>query len=168
MTPLRGAWRILGAIASAALVGCASLILEGTAPGTPASDLRARAGSPSEERELPGGVKAWYYVNGPCGWTTYRARFDANDRVLDVAQVLTERNFRTLVANQTTRDQVLQVLGRPGLVSRFPNLGEEVWTYRYRDVTLEMLHDEHFDTATGVLKYYTLYRDPAYVTGGHR
>jgi hypothetical protein len=80
--------------------------------------------------------------------------------------MLTERHFRSFVAAQTTREEVLQTLGRPGLISRYPNLGEEVWTYRYREVTLEMLNDNHFDAASGVLKYYTMYRDPAYVSTG--
>ena len=152
----------------ALLGGCAGAALEGLSAGTPAGDVRQRAGAPSEVRSLPDGVKAWYYENGPLGWTTWRTRFDAQDRLIDVEQMLTESNFHKLVVERSRREDVLDMFGRPGLISRFPNLQEEVWTYRYRDVTMEMINDDHFDMRTGVLRYYTMYRDPAYVSAGHK
>jgi hypothetical protein len=151
----------LAALASS-LLGCA-LNASRIVPGSSAADVKALAGSPSEQRPLAGGLKAWYYVMGPEGWTTYRIRLDANDRVLDVEQVLTEGNFRArLTANSTTRNDVLESFGRPALVTRFPNLAEEVWTYRYREGTREYLNDIHFEAATGIVKSYSLYPDPAY------
>jgi len=147
---------------AASLLGCA-LNAGRVVPGSSAADVRALAGSPSEQRSLPDGVKAWYYEMGPEGFTTYRIRLDANDRVLDAEQVLTERNFRaSLTAARTTREEVLDAFGRPALVTRFPNLAEEVWTYRYRDGTQEMLNDIHFEAATGIVRSYSLYPDPAY------
>jgi len=159
---------ILLATLLGATAGCAGSALQRVPPGAPAAEVLARAGAPTEQRSLGGGVTAWYYVSGPFGWTTYRTRFDASDHLIDIDQMLSEANFRTMVANQTNREQVLDMFGRPGLIARYPNLGEEVWTYRYLDVTLEMLNDDHFDAATGVLRYYTLYRDPAYVSQGRK
>jgi hypothetical protein len=167
---MRRSLHVLLLIAFATLLGgCTGAELQRLSAGTPAADVRLRAGAPSEVRPLPDGMKAWYYENGPLGWTTWRTRFDAQDRLIDVEQMLTEPNFRKLlVAERSRREDVLDTFGRPGLISRFPNLGEEVWTYRYQDVTLEMLNDDHFDLRTGVLRYYTLYRDPAYVSAGHK
>jgi hypothetical protein len=144
------------------LLGCAGRVLR-VPPGSSAADVRAAGGTPSEQRALPDGKQAWYYETGPSGWTTYRVVLDANNRVVSSEQVLTEQNFRTqLVVNKTNRREVLDQLGKPGLVSHFPNLAEEVWTYRYLEGTLEMLNDVHFDAATGVVKSYAMYRDPAY------
>jgi len=162
MTALRLLRRGAALALLSGLLGCA-LNAGRIAPGLSAAEVRSLAGTPTEQRTLPGGVKAWYYEMGPEGWTTYRVRLDANERVLDSEQVLTEKNFRTqLVADSTTREQILEAFGRPALVTRFPNLTEEVWTYRYLDGTREMLNDIHIAAATGVVRTYNLYPDPAY------
>jgi hypothetical protein len=130
------------------------------------AQVRALVGAPTEERTLPDGSKAWYYVFGYSGFTTYRVRFDAGDRVIESRQVLTDADFhKYLIAGQTTRDDALREFGRPGVVNIFPNLNEVVWTYRWRDQTLEMLAELHFETSTGKLKYYSLYRDPIFASG---
>jgi outer membrane protein assembly factor BamE (lipoprotein component of BamABCDE complex) len=152
------------AIAVAVLMGlasCAPLALQRISPGESTAEVRQAAGAPSEERILADGTKAWYYVYGPGGWTTYRVRFDPNGRARDVTQVLTEKNFREqLIADKTTRDQVAQAFGKPGLVMTFPNLQQEVWTWRWLDVTIPMKTDAYFDSKTGIVKYYTVYWDP--------
>jgi hypothetical protein len=155
-----GTLALAGALA-AAVAACAGPAM--VAPGSSAAQLRTSAGAPSEERTLPNGVKALYYVNGPSGWTTYRVLVDSSDRVISDQQVLTDRNFRDqLTVNKTSRSEVLDSLGKPAYVSRFPNLAEEVWTYRYLDGTLEMVNDVHIDAASGIVRSYSLYRDPAY------
>ena len=61
-----------------------------------------------------------------------------------------------------TKAEVMNTIGRPGLVSTFPNLREEVWTYRFIDGTINKLSDAYFDTGSGLFKYATSYPDPAY------
>jgi outer membrane protein assembly factor BamE (lipoprotein component of BamABCDE complex) len=152
---------LVAAALIAALAGCGQLALQRISPGESAAEVKRSAGAPSEERTLADGTKAWYYVYGPSGWTTYRVRFGANGGVVDAKQVLTEKNFREeLIVNKTTRDQTAQALGKPGLVMQFPNLQEEVWTYRWLDTTIPMKADAHFDLKTGQLKSYNLYWDP--------
>jgi len=151
----------LAAAALAGLAGCAQLALPGVRPGESSVEVRQSAGAPSEERTLADGTKAWYYVAGPGGWTTWRVHFGADDRVADVRQVLSAQSFReSLITDRTSRDGVAQALGRPGLVMTFPNLGEEVWTYRWMDATIPMKIDIHFKAGTGQLTSYNVYWDP--------
>ena len=154
-------YRVLATAAVLAVAGCAHIALPPINPGESAADVRRTAGPPSHEAALPDGTKAWFYVNGPSGWTTYRVHFSPDGTVLDSRQVLTAQSFRQyLVPGQTTRDQVEQALGPPGIVMRFPNLREEVWTYRWVDSTIWMRTDVHFDASTGVMRSYNEYWDP--------
>jgi hypothetical protein len=155
-------YRVLAAAAAlAGFAGCAHIALPPINQGESAADVRRAAGPPSQEQTLPDGTKAWFYVNGPAGWTTYRVLFSPEGTVLDSRQVLTGQSFRQyVVPGKSTREQVGQALGPPGLVMRFPNLREEVWTYRWVDSTIWMRTDVHFDASTGVVRSYNAYWDP--------
>lgn len=150
------------ALAAAGTSGCAVVFGPEAAVGTPATDVRAKYGAPTDERTLTGGVRAWDYVQGPQGFRTYRVTFDSGDRVQRVEQILTQQNFLNIKAGETSREDVARMFGRPGETTFYPLSDDEVWTYRYRDVTLEMLNDVHFSRSTGKVRYYALYRDPAY------
>lgn len=152
----------LGIAVALLTTGCAAFRASSVTPGTNANDVRAQLGAPSDERKLASGITAWDYVYGPLGFTTWRVNFDANNRVTGVEQLLTEQRFSKVAANELDRDGVRSAFGRPGQVSSFPNLSEEVWTYRYMDVTTYRLADVHFDTRSGRAKYISLYHDPAY------
>jgi hypothetical protein len=160
--------RKVGAVLiAAAVAACGSLGVAGITPGMTESQVRERAGAPTEQRALPGGGAAWYYINGPQGWTTYRVQFAQDGRVTRVAQVLGEDNFRKQIKPlYTTREELLLEFGRPAGVARFPRRGEEVWTYRYMESASEMLNDVHVDESTGVVTGMNMVRDPAYSTGG--
>jgi outer membrane protein assembly factor BamE (lipoprotein component of BamABCDE complex) len=157
-------WTVAVTALLTGLSGCAAFTVPGIQPGSSAAEVRAKAGAPSDERQLGGGGRAWDYVGGPQGFTTHRVSFDDNNRVRAVEQLLTERRFMMIRAGESTRENVAELMGRPGSTMRFSNLNSEVWTYRYRDVTLEMLGDVHFDARTGKVLYYSLYRDPAYTS----
>ncbi len=143
--------------------GCAQLSIPSTAPGTSATDLRARAGAPTDERSI-GGSKAWDYVQGPQGFTTWRVSFDGSDRVAKVEQILTEARITSLNKGRATRDDVTNLLGRPIGVTKYAGGATEVWTYRFMDVLDRKLADVYFDTASGVAKQTTTYLDPAYTS----
>jgi len=131
------------------------------------AEVRKRAGVPTEERPLPKGETAWYYVNGPQGYTTYRVRFAPDGRAMGVEQVLTMDNFdRKIKPLRTNREELLQEFGRPAEIANFPRMGVEVWKYRYLDTSAEMVNDVYVDAATGVVRRFDIYRDPAYMTGG--
>jgi len=46
----------------------------------------------------------------------------------------------------------------------FPRTATETWTYRWRDVTFEMIGQPVFDARTGVVQYVGIFRDPAYAS----
>jgi outer membrane protein assembly factor BamE (lipoprotein component of BamABCDE complex) len=72
-----------------------------------------------------------------------------------------EANFRQLRAGQSTKADVLAVLGKPELEMSFPRQGEEVWDYGYVDDATVMLAWVYFDTR-GMYKHYVVQRDPRY------
>lgn len=97
--------------------------------------VRARMGPATEESQSPDGGRVWWFVRGPLGLHTYRVEFDQVEQVRSIAQVLTEENFRKILAGQSTGDDVLALIGRPREEMRFPRLDETVWTWRYKDGT---------------------------------
>ncbi len=152
---------LISLVALIAVAGCAQFQAPTTTPGTSANDVRARLGAPTEMRTV-GGAKVWDYANGPQGFTTWRLTFDNADRVAKVDQILTASRINSLKANQDSRDDVANLLGRPADMSKYGNAGYEVWTYRFIDVQDRMLGDVFIDSATGRVKATTIYRDPAY------
>jgi hypothetical protein len=156
--------RFLGASLIALATGCTQFSLPSTAPGTSASDVKARLGAPTEERTI-GGAKAWDFVQGPQGFTTWRIQFDNADRVTKVEQILTEGRLMSLGSGKLTRADVSNLVGRPADVTTFAGGATEVWTYRFMNVTERKLGDVYFDKASGVAKQVTTYLDPAYTSG---
>lgn len=150
-----------GAVLIMLMTGCAQFSIPSTAPGTSSNDLRTRVGAPTDERTIAG-PKAWDYVQGPQGFTTWRVSFDGADRVAKVEQILTERRIMSVNNAKLTREDVSNLLGRPIGVSKFAGGASEVWTYRFMDVLDRKLGDVHFDAASGAVKYTTTYLDPAY------
>jgi len=69
--------------------------------------------------------------------------------------------FRDIHAGESTREDILKLLGKPEQISVFERVAEEVWDYRYQEVR-HMVVSVHFSTATGRVKYYTNILDPAF------
>lgn len=63
-----------------------------------------------------------------------------------------------------SKAEVVNLVGKPMLETRFPGLGEEVWDYRHLGGTRVYITEVHFDSA-GKVKYYTQYLDPAFYSG---
>jgi len=151
---------LLGAALTALAVSGCSYTLDRVKPGENISEVERQAGHPTVVRKLADGTSAAYYVHGPGGYTTYRVRYQPNGQVIDGEQLLTESNFRAaLVANVTTEQQVEDALGPPGLVTRYPNIGQVVWTYRWMNVQQPFLTDVHFNAQTGAVLTYSMYLD---------
>jgi outer membrane protein assembly factor BamE (lipoprotein component of BamABCDE complex) len=71
---------------------------------------------------------------------------------------LNEQSFVPLAPATTTKDDVQRLVGKPLMSMTFPNLGEDVWDYRFLNGTRTYIAEVHFD-AQGRTKYYTTYPD---------
>ncbi|SRR5579871_6190591 len=147
-------------LTAALLAGCSYLGVQRIEPGQTSEEVLRSAGRPTVERTLADGSKAWFYVHGPGGFTTWRVRYTADGRVADRSQVLTEENFqKTFVAGKTSERDVLDTLGPPGVVAQHPNIDDVVWTYRWMNVQQPYLLDVHFSGRTQLLTYSSTYLD---------
>ncbi len=77
-----------------------------------------------------------------------------------------QERFRGIHEGQSTRDDVLQLLGKPDQKIVFSRLGEEVWDYRYQ-TTWHMMLSVHFALDTGKVTYYTDIPDRAFENNGY-
>lgn len=116
------------------------------------ADVRRWMGQPEMIWEESDGSRTLEYPRGPMGKETYFVTIGADGRYRRIEQVLTEENFRKVQPGMT-RDQVRQILGKPGEISRFKRQNEEVWGWRYLEATQRtMFFYAHFDQDTGLLK----------------
>ena len=154
--------RCLITLIAAALTACATMPRpDSVHVGDAHSRVRAQLGAPGAERKLASGELAWYYMTGPSGFETWRVVFGSNGAVAEYRQVLTMANFEWM-RDGASREQVLDRVGPPMQRMAFKNTSTEAWTYRWRDVTLEMISEAVFDDPTGAIKYVGIFRDPAY------
>ena len=109
------------------LAGCASpgSIVPNT---TTADELSKRLGTPTDKRSNPNGGEFWDYAYGPEGTTTWRFGIDGSRMVRSVEQLLTEERLHKVVPGVTNEAGVLDLLGRPRLVTRYGH--ETAWEWR--------------------------------------
>jgi len=99
-------------------------------PGSTVEQVQSDMGSPTERFPLPQGGTRLEYARGPFGKHTFMIDVDAQGRVQNVHQVLTEANFATIAAAMP-RDELLMRIGRPAHIRSGGRQGGEVWSYRY-------------------------------------
>ncbi len=109
------------------LGGCASpssIVL-----GSTGVELANKLGSPTDKRANPQGGEFWDYSYGPEGTETWRFTVDDGGVVRGAEQLLThERLYK--VAPGTTEAGVMELLGKPRMVTRYRH--ETVWDWRVR------------------------------------
>ena len=133
-----------------ALAGC-SLPLQPGVSGE--ADVVAYFGKPEETRKLADGGTEYDYPRGPLGRETWRVHLNNAGKVAQVEQLLEPNHFNQIQRGMT-REQVHRVLGRQAITSRYKNLNEEVWSWRYIEMNdMYFFFNAHFDAATGQLKY---------------
>lgn len=141
-------------ICAAFLPACIQGNLQAIKPGISTSaEVRSRLGPPTTEYPNEDGSVTWEYNHQPGGTACHMITFGADQVVLKVEQVLTEANLAR-VQEGMTKDQVQRLLGRPGAITTFERLGEEVWDWRVAGtLPIEEAHFHvHFDAATGLVK----------------
>lgn len=146
------AWALLLAITPLG-AACDFIAQKDLTPGqSTEADVRRWMGQPEMIWEESDGSRTLEYPRGPMGKETYFVTVGADGRYRRIEQVLTEENFRKVQPGMT-RDQVRQILGKPGEISRFKRQNEEVWGWRYLEATQRtMFFYAHFDQDTGLLK----------------
>lgn len=99
-----------------ALAGCA---LPGAVPtNISADELIKQLGKPTETRKNPAGGESWDYVYGPEGTETWRFAVDGGRMVRAKEQLLTYDRLYKIVPGETTEAQVLELLGKPGGITK--------------------------------------------------
>ena len=94
------------------LAGCVS-DGRGLRAGDDAAAVRAEMGTPALVVALPEGGEAWFYPRGRVGRQTFRAELGPDGKLRKVEQVLDEPHFDQVLANKTTREELLRMLGPP-------------------------------------------------------
>jgi hypothetical protein len=138
--------RALLVLSFAALAACAG-------PATVGMDemqVQARMGKPETVRKNSDGSQVWEYPLGPLGRQTYMVALGSDRTVKNVSQVLTEGYF-SQVKTGMSRDDVRQLLGKPGEISMFSARDEEVWSWRYLQGN-PMFFNVLFDRSAGTVR----------------
>jgi outer membrane protein assembly factor BamE (lipoprotein component of BamABCDE complex) len=143
--------RVLVALCSALLVGCATDVHRAVSPGMASAEVGSRVGKPSTVGKLADGSMYWDYSRQP--YYTDRVSFGPDDRVREVRNLLTEQNYENLRPGMTL-DQVVATVGPSYIRNMYAN-GTTVWTYRYQDVGIWKLLHVTLDAAGRLLRYET-------------
>lgn len=130
-----------------ALGGCANLV-----PGTSReADVLSKFGTPIDQRASTDGGKILEYPRAPLGYENWRVTLGPDGVVRSVEQLLEPSNFARLKPGMTV-DEVRMQLGRHAESQKYPNLSEEVLSWRFMEYGNRMFFNAHFD-ASGRFKY---------------
>jgi hypothetical protein len=144
------------AVATAALLLCActGYAPRNLAPGASSAQVEQQLGAPTGRYPLPqGGGTRLEFARGPFGKHTYMVDLDQAGKVTEWQQVLTEKNFNTVVGGMSS-NELLFKLGRPSDRRGGGWQGGEVWSYRYDAVFCQWFQVSMIDGKV---------RDPAYL-----
>ncbi|HZW21150.1 outer membrane protein assembly factor BamE domain-containing protein [Noviherbaspirillum sp.] len=112
------------------------------------ADVRLVMGQPETVWEEDDGTRNLQYPKGPEGVRTWEFTIDKSGKLKDYRQLLTKENF-SKVTQGMSRDEVRRLLGKPRTVAQFKLKNEEVWDWRYQDMTMPRLFNVHFDMSSG-------------------
>ena len=114
----------------AALVGCDAGISQLKPGVSTATEVRSVMGNPTFEWKAPDGSTTWEFARGPEGVVTYMVDLGPDSVMRAIRQVLTEAYFAQIRPGMR-QDEIRKLIGRPGQTMPFPNLQEEVWSWRF-------------------------------------
>lgn len=132
----------------ACLWGCAAI--SPVKNGMDEMQVQARMGKPETVRKNFDGTETWEYPLGPSGRETYMVVLGSDHAVKDVRQVLSDEYFAQVKAGMS-REQVRDLLGKPGDISFFKARNEEVWSWRYQQAN-PMFFNVMFDRSAGTVR----------------
>jgi hypothetical protein len=135
-------------VIAALLAGCANF--SAVSSGMPAQQVQAKLGTPETVRKNSDGSEVWEYPGGPLGRQTYMVTLGSDRAVREVHQVLGDEYFSKVRAGMS-RDEVRQLLGKPGEIMMFGARDEEVWSWRYLQQN-PMFFNVLFDRSAGTVR----------------
>jgi outer membrane protein assembly factor BamE (lipoprotein component of BamABCDE complex) len=133
---------------AASVAGCANFAA--VSSGMPAQQVQAKLGAPETVRKNADGSEVWEYPGGPLGRQTYMVTVGSDRAVRETHQVLSEEYFSKVQAGMS-RDEVRQLLGKPGEIMVFRARDEEVWSWRYQQQN-PMFFNVLFDRSAGTVR----------------
>lgn len=115
------------------LAACASYSGHDLKPGvSTVADVEATMGKPALVREAPDGGKVHWYPRLPMGRESFAARIAPDGSLVSIEQRLTGEHIAKLRPNESTVEDVLDILGPPADVYRYPRKQREAWEYPLR------------------------------------
>jgi len=146
------------------LCACASLNPVQTAQkmiGQPESAVRETFGAPTETYQLAGGTHRWIYSKQPLGHEVYAADFDANGKLTNYRQMLTEKEIYEARPGVWTKRDVLERFGTPKEPTQYYRLMKrEAWSYRMYVAGYQQAHFNALFDDNGVLDRTMIVVDP--------
>jgi hypothetical protein len=122
--------RLAAALLLLGLAGCAGFDGHNLKPGqSTLAELEATMGKPALVRDLPAGEKLYWYPRLPFGRASYAARVAPDGRLVSLEQRLAPEHIVKIRPNQSTVEDVLDILGPPSEVYRYARQQREVWEY---------------------------------------
>lgn len=136
-------------------------------PGDTEQDVIAKRGVPAYRYRV-GDQTLLEYPGGYYGQQTFMARIGPDGRLISYDQVRTVERFGQIKINESTKQDVLMIVGTPSEVTPQPRRQLEVWSYRYKEneVWHSIMHIM-FDQA-GIVRAMENARDPMYDTSDRR
>lgn len=117
----------------ALLGGCDWIATKDLRPGeSTIDDIRRLMGPPETVRERANGSMRYEYPRGPQGMQTWMVEIDANGRFVSMSDALAAPNLQRVQPGMS-RDQVRELLGRPGDIGRDNRSGQAVLTWKVPD-----------------------------------
>jgi hypothetical protein len=133
------------------LAGCATLMGPAYAPaGMSKAQVLSTYGRPSDVVPLPNGGERLQYSGQPAAQWAIMVDLDAQGRVVQSVQALTEASFNRIQVGVWTRDDIYREFGRPAIVDRVASWNGVIWTYRWYD---------------GADRFFYVYYDANFVVG---
>lgn len=96
------------------------------------SDVNATMGKATLVRDAPDGEKVYWYSRLPFGRESFAARIAPDGKLVAFEQRLSHEHIAKIRPNESTSEDVLDILGPPADVYRYPRQQREAWEYPLR------------------------------------
>ncbi len=143
--------RVVPVALTALLAACATP--QSLKPGASIEEARATVPRPSAEMRLPDGGSRLQYSGQPFMQSVLNANFDAQGRLRNVEEMMSDEAFAKIRAGRDTQADVLRDFGPPADTFQYRLSNESAFMYRYfTHGGFPAAMFIYFDPATGIVK----------------